>query len=203
MAQIFRVHPETPQRRLIEQAVALIRQGAVVIYPTDTAYAMGCHVGDKSALDRIRQIRCLDKSHHFTLLCRDLSELGSYAEVNNSAYRFIKRLTPGPYTFILKATKQVPRRLMHVKHKTIGLRVPDHSVVASLLESLGEPLLNTSLTLPGEDFPLIDPDDIQDRLGDRVDLILDAGACGMDLTTIVDVVDQPTLIRQGKGELEL
>ncbi|MBL1141154.1 MAG: threonylcarbamoyl-AMP synthase [Proteobacteria bacterium] len=200
MTQYFNIHPESPQKRLINQAVDIIRQGGLVIYPTDSCYALGCHLGEKEAVDRIRKIRRLDKHHNMTLLCRDLSEIAIYAKVSNSAYRLIKSLTPGPYTFLLRATKDVPRRLMHPKRKTIGLRVPENPVVLDLLETLGEPMLSTSLILSNEEYPLSEPDEIRERLNGQVDLIIDSGACGIEATTVIDLLeDEPVLLRQGKG----
>lgn len=200
MTQYFIIHPETPQKRLIHQAADIIRQGGVAIYPTDSCYALGCHLGEKEAVDRIRQIRKLDKHHNMTLLCRDLSEIATYAKVSNAAYRLIKSLTPGPYTFLLRATKDVPRRLQHPKRKTIGLRVPENPIVLALLETLGEPMLSTSLILSKDDVPLSEADDIIERLSGQVDLIIDGGACGIEATTVIDLLeDEPVLVRQGKG----
>lgn len=201
MSQFFQVHPENPQGRLIKQAVDIIRNGGVVAYPTDSAYALGCHIGDKSALDRIRRIRQLDAKHNFTLVCRDLSELAVYAKVNNSAFRLLKHETPGPYTFILKATNEVPRRLLHPKRRTIGIRVPDNNITLALLEMLGEPLMSVTLILPGDELPLTDPHDIRDRLEHEVDLVIDGGHCDMEVTTVVDMVDDlPQILREGKGD---
>lgn len=202
MSQFFQVHPENPQVRLIKQAVDIIRDGGVVAYPTDSAYALGCHIGDKSALDRIRRIRKLDAKHNFTLVCRDLSELALYAKVNNSAFRLLKHQTPGPYTFILKATSEVPRRLLHPKRRTIGIRVPDNNIALALLEALGEPLMSVTLILPGDEFPLTDPRDIRDTLEHEVDLVIDGGHCDMEVTSVIDMVeDQPQIIREGKGDI--
>lgn len=204
MAQYFNIHPESPQARLISQAADIIRQGGLAIYPTDSCYALGCHLGEKEAIDRIRQIRQLDKHHNMTLLCRDLSEIATYAKVSNSAYRLIKSLTPGPYTFLLRATKDVPRRLQHAKRKTIGLRVPKNQVVLALLESLGEPMLSTSLILPQDELPLSDLDEIKESLNDQIDVIIDGGACGIEATTVIDLLEgEPVLLRQGKGESRL
>lgn len=201
MAQFFQIHPENPQHRLIVQAADIIRRGGLVVYPTDSAYALGCHIGDKDALERIRALRQLDKNHNFTLMCRDLSELATYARVNNQAYRLIKNHTPGAYTFILEATAEVPRRLMHPKRKTIGLRVPDNPIALALLEELGEPLMTSSLLLPGEEFPMTDPYDMRDSLEHHVELIIDGGYCGLEPTTVVDLTEgTPELIRQGKGD---
>lgn len=201
MAQFFQIHPENPQHRLISQAVDIIRRGGVVVYPTDSAYALGCHIGDKDALERIRTLRKLDKNHNFTLMCRDLSELATYARVNNQDFRLLKNHTPGAYTFILEATADVPRRLLHPKRKTIGLRVPDNAIALALLEELGEPLMTSSLLLPGEEFPMTDPYDIRDSLQHHVDLIIDGGYCGLEPTTVIDLTgDAPSLVRQGKGD---
>ncbi len=201
LSQFFQVHPETPQKRLIGQAVDIIRRGGVVAYPTDSGYALGCHLGDKSAMERVRRIRRLDASHNFTLVCRDLSELGTYARVDNSAFRLLKLHTPGPYTFILQATGEVPRRLLQAKRKTIGLRVPANAVALALLEELREPLMSVSLILPGEDMPMTDPYDIRDTLQHELDLVIDGGFCGMEPTTVIDLVDEvPVLVRKGQGD---
>lgn len=203
MSQFFSIHPENPQQRLIQQAVQIIRQGGVVVYPTDSGYALGCHLGDKQALETIRQIRQLDKHHNFTLVCRDLSELGSYARVDNTAYRLIKAHTPGPYTFILKATGEVPKRLLHPKRRSIGVRVPDNRIALALLEELNEPLMSVTLMLPGDQQPLTDPYEIRQLLSGRVALVIDGGFCGMEPTTVVDLIDGvPQLIRQGLGSSE-
>lgn len=201
MAQFFQIHAENPQHRLIVQAADIIRKGGLVVYPTDSAYALGCHIGDKDALERIRTLRKLDKNHNFTLMCRDLSEIATYARVDNQAYRLIKNHTPGAYTFILEATADVPRRLMHPKRKTIGLRVPDNPIALALLEELGEPLMTSSLLLPGEEFPMTDPYDIRDTLEHFVELVIDGGYCGLEPTTVIDLSDStPQLVRQGKGD---
>ncbi len=198
--QVFHVHPGNPQARLIKQAVEIVRRGGVVIYPTDSSYALGCHIGDKAAMERMRRIRKLDDKHNFTLVCRDLSEIATYAKVDNPAYRLIKSLTPGPYTFILQATHEVPRRLQNPKRKTIGLRVPDHVVAQSLLKALGEPLMSCTLILPDSDTPLSDPDLIQSALKGQVDLLIDGGHCGIEPTTVVDLVSgAPLVTRAGKG----
>ena len=203
MSQFFQIHPETPQPRLVRQAADIIRAGGVVVYPTDSAYALGCHIGDKSALDRIRRIRKLDARHNFTLVCRDLSEIATYARVDNAVYRMLKHATPGPYTFILRATSEGPRRLMHAKRKTVGLRVPDNRIAAALLEDLGEPLMSVSLIMPGEDLPLIDPYEIRELLEHEVDLVIDGGYCGMEATTVVDLADDsPMILRVGLGDVE-
>jgi tRNA threonylcarbamoyl adenosine modification protein (Sua5/YciO/YrdC/YwlC family) len=202
MSQFFQIHPENPQRRLIHRAVEIVRRGGVIAYPTDSGYALGCHLGDKAALDRIRQIRELDERHHFTLICRDLSDVGTYALFDTPVYRLLKSNTPGPYTFILRATREVPRRLMHRKQKTIGLRIPDHPVTQALLSELNEPLLTTTLILPGEEYPLDDPGEIRQRLQRQVDLVIDGGHCGTLATTVVDLSDSvPRILRKGKGDL--
>lgn len=202
MSQFFTIHPENPQARLIRQAVDIIRAGGVIVYPTDSAYALGCHIGDKSALDRIRRIRRLDARHNFTLVCRDLSEIATYARVDNRVYRMLKSSTPGPYTFILRATSEVPRRLMHAKRKTVGLRVPDNAIAEALLEDLDEPLMSVTLIMPNDEYPLIDPYDIREILEHEVDLVIDGGYCGMEATTVVDLADEvPLILRAGKGEL--
>lgn len=202
MSQYFRIHPDNPQARLIHQAADIIRKGGVVAYPTDSAYALGCHIGDKRALDRICSIRRLDDGHNFTLICRDLSDLGVYAKVNNSAYRLIKAATPGPYTFLLQATREVPRRLVHPKRKTIGLRVPENNICMDLLAELGEPMMTTTLILPGDEYPLTDPAEIREMLEHQVDLIIDGGFCGLESTTVVNLEEQvPEIVREGCGDL--
>lgn len=201
MSQYFQIHPDNPQGRLISQAAEIIRRGGVIAYPTDSAYALGCHLGDKKALDRIRRIRKVDDRHNFTLVCRDLSEIASYAQVSNAAYRLLNAHTPGPYTFILPASREVPRRLLHPKRRTIGIRVPEHPIVQALLTELGEPLLSTTLILPGEDRPMTDAQDIREALGKELDLIIDGGHCGIEPTTVVDLTgDQPVVVRVGKGD---
>jgi tRNA threonylcarbamoyl adenosine modification protein (Sua5/YciO/YrdC/YwlC family) len=201
MAQFFQIHAENPQHRLIVQAAEIIRKGGLMVYPTDSAYALGCHIGDKDALERVRRIRQLDKHHNFTLMCRDLSELATYARVDNQVFRFLKHNTPGPYTFILEATNEVPRRLMHDKRKTIGLRVPDNPIVQALLQELDQPIMTSSLLLPREEFPLTDPYDMRDLLEHQIELIIDGGYCGLEPTTVVDLTgDAPELVRRGKGE---
>ena len=204
MAQFFQIHPDNPQPRLIRQAVDILRNGGVIIYPTDSSYAIGCHIGDKHALDRIRQIRRLDGKHNFTLVCRDLSEISNYTKLDNQQYRLIKSLTPGPYTFILKATKQVPKRLMHPKRKTIGIRIPDNRIALALLEDLNEPILSSTLILPGEDMPMMDPYEMKHSLEHQVDLIIDGGYCGYDPTTVIVMEDdEPWVAREGKGDTSL
>lgn len=201
MSQIFRVHPESPQSRLIKQAADIIRKGGVAIYPTDGAYAIGCVMGDKRALDRIIQIRRLDAKHNFTLLCRDLSELATYARVDNIAYRLLKHNTPGPYTFILRGTLEVPRRLMHPKKKTIGLRVPDNAIALALLEELNEPMMTATLQMPGDEYPMTDPEEMLQFMGKQVDLVIDGGWGEMVCTTVIDMTeDNPQVIREGKGD---
>ena len=203
MSQYFSMHPEQPQPRLVRQAAQIIRDGGLVAFPTDSAYALGGHMGDAALLQRIRRIREVDERHHFTLMCRDLSEIGTYARVDNAIYRLLRATTPGTYTFILEGTKELPRRLMHPKRKTIGLRVPDHPVVAALLAELGEPILTSTLLLPGDDLPLTDPEDIRDRLGKLVDLVIEAGFCGPEATSVIDLTSgAPELVRAGRGSLE-
>jgi tRNA threonylcarbamoyl adenosine modification protein (Sua5/YciO/YrdC/YwlC family) len=200
MSQFFQIHPDNPQQRLVRQAVDIIRAGGVLAYPTDSGYALGCHLGDKAALDRIRRIRRLDSNHNFTLVCRDLSELALYARVDNTAYRLIKHHTPGPYTFILEATSEVPRRLKHPKRKTIGLRVPDNAIALALLADLDEPLMSVTLIMPGDEYPLIDPYEIRELLEHEVDLVLDGGYCGLEPTSVIDMSQsQPVVLREGKG----
>jgi tRNA threonylcarbamoyl adenosine modification protein (Sua5/YciO/YrdC/YwlC family) len=204
MSQFFRIHPENPQSRLIHQAGEIVNSGGVIAYPTDSAYALGCHIGDKRALEKIRQIRKLDQRHNFTLVCRDLSDLGIYARVNNSAYRMIRAATPGPYTFILPATREVPRRLIHPKRKTIGLRVPDNPICQALLAAVGEPIMSSTLQLPGDEYPLTDPDEIRDVLEHQLDLVIDGGFCGLEATTVINMEDDvPVVVREGRGETEL
>jgi tRNA threonylcarbamoyl adenosine modification protein (Sua5/YciO/YrdC/YwlC family) len=202
MAQYFAIHPQTPQARLIRSAVEIIRQGGVIVYPTDSCYALGCHIGDKAAMERIRAIRRLDEQHNFTLVCRDLSEIGKYARVDNVQYRLLKANTPGRYTFLLQATREVPRRLQHPKRSTIGIRVPDHPVALALLEALGEPLLSSTLILPDETAPMTEGYEIRERLEHQVELVLDAGHCGAEPTTVIDLTtDEPQLVRAGNGDL--
>ena len=202
MAQFFSLHPEQPQARLIRQAAEIIRAGGVVVLPTDSAYALACQVGDAALLERVRRIRGVDDRHHFTLLCRDLSEIGTYARVDNSQYRLLKATTPGPYTFILEGTKELPRRVLHPKRKTIGLRVPEHAVVLALLAELEGPLLTSTLLLPGEELPLTDPEEIRERMEKLVDLVIEAGPCGAQATTVIDLSSgTPQLVREGRGAL--
>ncbi|RLA00995.1 MAG: threonylcarbamoyl-AMP synthase [Gammaproteobacteria bacterium] len=201
MSQFFHIHPDNPQKRLISQACDIIRKGGLVVYPTDSGYALGCHIGDKAAMDKIRRIRQLDDDHNFTLVCRDLSELSTYAKVNNSVYRAIKAHTPGAYTFILPATKEVPRRLQHAKRKTIGLRIPDNKITLALLEELDEPLMSSTLILPDEDMPLTDPEEIFEQLGKQLDLVIDGGFGGNEPTTVIEYIDDmPEVVRVGLGD---
>jgi len=201
MSQFFQIHPQNPQLRLIRQAVDMLRDGAVIVYPTDSAYALGCHMGDKKALDRIIRIRQLSEKHNFTLICRDLSEISTYAKVSNMAYRILNNHTPGPYTFILPATRDVPRRLLHPKRRTIGLRIPDHKITLALLNELNEPLMSTTLILPGETLPMTDVEEIRRQLEYQVDLVIDGGGCGVDPSTVVDMTDDmPRVTRIGRGD---
>ena len=200
MSQFFAIHPDNPQSRLLRQAASIINEGGVLVYPTDSGYAFGCQLGNKKALDRIRALRQLDKSHNMTLVCRDLSQLGTYAKFSTPSYRLLKAFTPGAYTFILTATHEVPRLMLHPKRRTLGLRVPDNTIALSLLECLEAPLMSTTLILPGAEAPLSEPDAIRDILGDRVDLIIDAGPCSPEPTTVVDLTgDYPVILREGKG----
>lgn len=202
MSQFFTIHPENPQPRLINQSVELLRKGAVIVYPTDSGYALGCRLEDKNAMERICRIRQLDGNHNFTLVCRDLSELSTYAYVDNQAFRLMKNNTPGKYTFILKATKEVPRRLMNEKRKTIGLRVPSNPIALALLEVMDEPLMSTTLMLPGNDFAEPDPERIKDLLGKQVDLVIHGGFLGQQPTTVIDLTDDtPKVVRTGVGDI--
>lgn len=201
VSQYLSIHSENPQERLIAKAVDSLSRGGVMIYPTDSVYAIGCHIGDKSSLERIRTIRQLDKNHNFTLVCRDLSELGSYARVENSAFRLLKSKTPGPFTFILNATSEVPKRLQHPKRKTIGIRVPNSAIVKALLEELREPIMSVTLTMPDDQYPLTDPYEIKQLMNHHVDVIIDGGYCGLEPTTVIDLTDHtPRLLRQGAGD---
>jgi len=203
MSQYFQIHPVNPQPRLIYQAVEILRNDGVIVYPTDSSYALACNVGDKSGMERIRRIRKLDSRHNFTLVCRDLSEIATYAKVDNGSYRLLKSLTPGPYTFVLRATHEVPRRLQNPKRKTIGIRVPAHPIAHALLAELGEPLMSSTLILPGRDMPETDAQDIRERLEHEVDLVIDGRNCGFDPTTVIDMSDAvPALLRQGCGSVE-
>ncbi len=204
MSQYFTLHPVDPQPRLIRQAAEIVRSGGVIVYPTDSCYALGCQIGDKAAMERLRVIRQVDEKHHFSLVCRDLSEVATYAKVDNRQYRLLKAATPGCYAFILEATREVPKRLQHPSRRTIGVRIPDHPVVRALLAELGEPLLTSTLTLPGDDVPLNDPEEFRERLDHLVDLILDAGSCGVEPTTIVNLTGpEPVITRVGRGDTAL
>jgi len=201
MSQFFEIHPVDPQPRLIKQAVRIIRDGGVVVYPTDSIYALGCGLERKPAVERIQWLRQMDKDHNFTLVCRDLSDIGTYARVDNVVFRLLKAHTPGPYTFILKATGEVPRRLQNPKRKTIGIRVPDNAIVRALLAELGEPILSSTLLLPDDELPLSDPQDIRERLEHHVDLIIDGGNCGLEPSTVVDLSEgPPRILRYGRGD---
>ena len=203
MAQFFSIHPENPQQRLIDQAVAVLDRGGLIVYPTDSAYALGCRIGDKMALDRVRALRQLDKSHNFTLMCRDLSELATFAKVDNAAFRLVKAHTPGPYTFILNATSEVPRRLMHPKRKTIGLRVPNNPIALALLATLNEPIMSCSLILPGDTLPMTEPYEIREVLEHQVEAVVDGGFCGLEATSVIDLTgDSPEIVREGCGDVE-
>ena len=204
MSQFFRIHPDNPQARLIHQSVEILRKGGVIAYPTDSAYALGCHIGDKKAIERIRRIRRLESDHHFALVCKDLSDLGIYAKVDNTAYRLLKMATPGPYTFILPATREVPRRLVDTKRKSIGLRVPDNEICRALLTELGEPIMSTTLILPGDEYPLTDPLEIRDLVQHQVDLVIDGGYGSLETTTVVSFEEGvPEVVREGMGDLSL
>jgi len=201
MSQFFQIHPENPQKRLIHQACEIIRKGGLVVYPTDSGYAFGCQLGNKAAMDKIRRIRQLDDDHNFTLVCRDLSEISLYSHINNAVFRMIKAHTPGPYTFVLPATKEVPRRVQHAKRKSIGLRIPDNSIALALLEELNEPLMSSTLMLPDEDLPMTDAEDILECLDKLVDLVIDGGFCGSDPTTVIEFIDDmPEVMRIGSGD---
>ncbi|QEP42175.1 threonylcarbamoyl-AMP synthase [Ectothiorhodospiraceae bacterium BW-2] len=203
MSQFFQIHCDNPQPRLIRQAAAVVVEGGVIVYPTDSGYALGCRLGDKGALERIRTIRRVDDKHHFTLVCRDLSEIGTYARVENSIYRLLKAVTPGPYTFILQATREVPRRMMHPKRKTVGLRVPSNPIALGLLQELGEPLLSSTLILPGQSVPESDPYEIRATLEHQVDLIIDGGYGSLEPSTVVDLTEEvPQIMRVGLGATE-
>ncbi len=203
MSQFFEIHPVNPQARLVARAVDIVKQGGLIAYPTDSCYAFGCQIGEKAALERIRRIRQTGKDHNFTLVCRDLSEIATYARIDNSNFRLIKGLTPGPYTFILRATSEVPRRLQHPKRRTIGLRVPNNAIVSALLAELAEPIMSSTLILPGDEIPLTDGPEIRERLEHEVDLVIDGGVCSHEPTTVIDMVgDVPKITRMGRGELE-
>ncbi|MDX1344964.1 MAG: L-threonylcarbamoyladenylate synthase [Sedimenticolaceae bacterium] len=201
MAQFFQIHPDNPQQRLIRQAVDVVRDGGIIVYPTDSCYALGCDMSNKKAKDRIRQIRRVDDSHVFTLVCRDLSEISAYAKISNTYYRLLKSLTPGPYTFIFKATKEVPRMLQNPKRKTIGIRIPDNRIALALLEELDAPLSSSTLIMPGDEIPLTDPYEMRQLLEHQVDLIIDGGYCGIDPTTVVNLEEEsPQVLRVGLGD---
>lgn len=202
MTVYLQIHPDDPQPRHLARATEIVRSGGVIAFATDSCYALGCHLGDKDAVDRVRAIREVDDRHHLTLMCRDLSEIAQYARVDNAQYRLLKATTPGSYTFILEGTKELPRRVLHPKRKTIGLRIPDHPVALALLAELGEPLLTATLTLPGDEAPLTEGWEIQDRLDGRLELILDGGHCGTEPTTVIDLTGGvPALVRAGRGDL--
>lgn len=202
VARLIEIHPKNPQPRRVDEIVQVIRDGGLIAYPTDSSYAFGCHIGDKRAIDRIRRIRRTDKHHNFTLVCSDLSEISSYARIDNWAYRLIKSLTPGPYTFILPATREVPKRLQHSKRRTIGLRVPDHPLVHAMLDSLAEPIMSSTLLLPGDDMPLTDPVDIEERIGNQIDAIVDAGPTGIEPTSVLDLTSGAVeVLRVGRGSV--
>ena len=202
MARLIEIHPKDPQPRLVASVVQVIKEGGLIAYPTDSSYAVGCHIGDKRAIDRIRRIRRADQKHNFTLVCSDLSEISLYARVDNWAYRMLKSMTPGPYTFILQATREVPKRLQNPKRRTIGLRVPDHPLVHAMLKSLGEPIMSSTLTLPGDDMPLTDPAEIEERIGHEVDVIIDAGPTGIEPTTVLDLSHGTVeILRRGRGDV--
>nr|WP_298719150.1 L-threonylcarbamoyladenylate synthase [uncultured Steroidobacter sp.] len=201
-SRYLEIHPKDPQLRLIRQAVEIIRDGGVVVYPTDSCYALGCHLGNKTAMERIGRIRHIDRHHHFTLVCSDLSEIATYARVSNTQYRTLKAFTPGPYTFILQATKETPRRLQNEKRKTIGVRVPDHPVATAILDELGEPIMSSTLILPGDEHPMTDPREIQERLFHFVDAVIDSGNCGLEPSSVIDLVGPaPVIVRRGKGDV--
>ncbi|WP_373182185.1 L-threonylcarbamoyladenylate synthase [Halomonas campaniensis] len=203
MSQFFQIHPENPQKRLIDQAIQIIRDGGVIAYPTDSGYALGCHLGDKKAIEKIKWLRSLDDKHNFTLVCSDLSEIGTYAKVDNAVFRLLKAHTPGAYTFILNATTEVPRLLLHPKRRSIGVRVPDHRITLALLEALGEPLMSVTLIPVGEELPMTDAEEIRERFGAHLDLIIDGGACHLEATSVVDLRDlPPTILRGGRGDVE-
>jgi tRNA threonylcarbamoyl adenosine modification protein (Sua5/YciO/YrdC/YwlC family) len=204
MSQFFQIHPDNPQHRLIKQAVQIVDAGGIIALPTDSSYALVCHLDDKNAVERIRRIREIDDKHHLTLLCRDLSDIANYAKVDNRQYRLLKSATPGPYTFILEATKEVPRRLSHPSRKTIGLRVPQHAIAQALLEELGQPLIGTTLMLPGEVLPLNDPEEIREYLEKQLDCVIDGGGCSLEPTTVVDLTgSEPVVLREGRGSIGL
>lgn len=193
------IHPQTPQLRLINQVVEILRSGGVIVYPTDSCYALGCTLDNKNGLERIYRIRRLSKGHHMSLICQDLSSISTYAKVDNRNYRLLKSMTPGPYTFILKATNEIPRRLLHPKRKSIGIRVPDNAIVQAIVGELGEPMMSTTLLMPGEDYPLSDPYDINQLLKSEVDVVIDGGACGLEETSVISLEGEVEVLREGKG----
>jgi tRNA threonylcarbamoyl adenosine modification protein (Sua5/YciO/YrdC/YwlC family) len=202
LSQYFELHPQNPQLRLIRQAVQILRDGGLIAYPTDSCYALGCHIGDIAALERIRRIRAADRHHHFTLVCRDLAEIARYARVETWQFRLLKAATPGPFTFLLRATRETPRRLQHPQRRTIGIRIPDHAVPRLLLAELGEPIMSSTLLLPGESVPLNDGKEIRARLEHQIDAVLDSGNCGLEPTTVIDLaVSPPQILRQGRRRL--
>lgn len=202
MSQFFQIHPENPQQRLIDQAVQVVRQGGVIAYPTDSGYALGCHLGEKKAIDRIKKLRALDDKHNFTLVCADLSDIGTYAKVDNRVFRLLKAHTPGAYTFILNASTEVPRLLLHPKRRSIGVRVPDHRITRGLLETLNQPLMSVTLIPVGEELPMTDAEDIRERYGDQLDAVIDGGACHLEPTSVIDLRElPPTIVREGRGDL--
>ncbi|WP_299310707.1 L-threonylcarbamoyladenylate synthase [uncultured Halomonas sp.] len=202
MSQFFQLHPDNPQKRLIDQAIQIIRSGGVVAYPTDSGYALGCHLGEKKAIDKIKRLRSLDDKHNFTLVCSDLSEIGTYAKVDNDVFRLLKAHTPGAYTFILQATTEVPRLLLHPKRRSIGVRVPDHAITHALLAALGEPLMSVTLIPVGEELPMTDAEEIRDRFASQLDLIIDGGACHLEPTSVVDLRElPPKILREGRGDV--
>lgn len=201
MSQYFCIHPVTPQPRLVRRSVEMLRAGDVIVYPTDSTYALGCQLGEKEALDRIRHIRHLEAGHNFTLACRDLSQIGAFARVDNNAFRLLKAHTPGPFTFILAATGEVPRRMQHPKRRTIGIRVPDNAIAQAILAELGEPMCSSSLLLPGDDLPMTDPEDIRERIGGRVEAVIDGGPGGLEPSTVIDLTaETPVVVRRGAGD---
>jgi len=202
VSQYFKVHPVNPQLRLLSRAAEIIRAGGIVVYPTDSSYALGWHLGDKSALERVRRLRGIERDHDFTLACRDLSDISIYARVENSSYRLLKSLTPGPYTFILKATHELPKRLQDPKKRSIGIRVPDNEIAQMLIGALGEPLMSSTLLLPGDALPLTEPEDIRDRIARQVDLVIDGGHCGVEPTSVLDLSsEEVVIVRRGKGDV--
>lgn len=202
MSELLSIHPRNPQGRLISRAIAALRAGGVIAYPTDSCYALGCMIGDAEALERLRRIRDIDARHHLTLMCRDLADFGNYARIDNASFRLLKTMTPGPFTFILQATRELPRRVLHLNRKTIGVRIPDHPVAQALLAALGEPLVSTTLSLPGDALPLDDPMEIHERLGTLVDAVIDSGPCGTVPTTVIDLTGaKPVVVRVGNGSI--